>query len=190
MINIYYIENKLKSGIYIGQTVQDIKKRWTVHCNPNSQCIKLRNAIQYYGKENFEYNVFQAYDNQEEANQAEIYWIAKMREVFGKENVYNIDDGAYSGSTWIGKNHSEISKQKMRKPKAPRTEEHKKNQSLAQKGKKRPPRTEEHKKNLSNANKGQVSLNKGKKGLYTHTDEAKRKMSESKKGNQNAKKIK
>jgi group I intron endonuclease len=44
-------------------------------------------------------------------------------------------------------------------------------------------RTEEHKINLKKALKGKVNKNKGKKGLFKHTDESKRKIGDASKGN-------
>ena len=50
---IYLIVNVVNNKKYVGQTVQNIKDRFWSHCAKNSQCPKLRNAIQKYGKENF-----------------------------------------------------------------------------------------------------------------------------------------
>ena len=50
--------------------------------------------------------------------------------------------------------HSEETRQKLRKPKPPRSPEHCVNMSKAKLGKKRPPRTEEHCRNISIAKTG------------------------------------
>lgn len=41
---IYKITNLINNKIYIGQT-NNPNRRWKEHCNSNSGCIKLRNAI-------------------------------------------------------------------------------------------------------------------------------------------------
>jgi len=69
--------------------------------------------------------------------------------------------------------HSEETRQKLRKPKPPRSSEHCANMSLAKQGKKRAPRTEEHCRNISMAKTG------GKRPPVT--EETRRKLSEANK---------
>ena len=53
---IYKIENKVNGKLYIGQTINSIKKRFRKHLgqiNSQNQCSALYSAIRKYGKENF-----------------------------------------------------------------------------------------------------------------------------------------
>jgi len=60
------------------------------------------------------------------------------------------------------------------------SDEHRKKISIALTGKKF---SEEHRRALSSSHKGQPNTNKGKKGLFKHTEEAKRRIGEASKGN-------
>lgn len=51
--SVYLIRNLLDNKIYIGQTWLDIKERFAQHAKPNSGCVKLRNAILKYGRDSF-----------------------------------------------------------------------------------------------------------------------------------------
>ena len=87
--------------------------------------------------------------------------------------------------------HSEETKQKMRKPKPPRSPEHCLNMSKSKQGKKRAPRTEEHCRNISVAKTGtkrppvseetkkKLSLALTGKKFGSPSEETRRKMSES-----------
>jgi group I intron endonuclease len=152
MIHIYIYENLINAKIYIGQT-NNLKKRDSSHINKK---MAIDCAIKKYGRTNFSLNVITSSDSQEIADADEVYWIARARELLGRENVYNITDGG--DSCMRGRKHSEISKNKM---------------SLAGKGKKKPPRSEKHRINQSLAMKGKVSPNKGKKA----SEETKKKIS-------------
>ena len=50
---LYKIINNFDSKVYIGVT-KDPMRRWHSHVSPKSKCPKLRNAIQKYGRDNFE----------------------------------------------------------------------------------------------------------------------------------------
>jgi hypothetical protein len=73
--------------------------------------------------------------------------------------------------------HSEDTKQKMRKPKPPRTEEHCRNISNGKLGKKLSPKTEEHCRNISN---GKLGKKRSIVHYRPHTPETKAKISASK----------
>jgi hypothetical protein len=60
------------------------------------------------------------------------------------------------GEVWKGRKHSEESKQKMKKPKPPRSEEHSKNISIAKTGKKRPERSLKWRENIAASKKGKT----------------------------------
>lgn len=53
---IYAIINKTNGKVYVGQTVQDLKRRWRPGkmAKAYSSCIALKNALIKYGEENFE----------------------------------------------------------------------------------------------------------------------------------------
>jgi group I intron endonuclease len=87
--------------MYIGQTTMPIQKRWYVHSRGGSHCLILKNAINKYGVDNFTINVFEIYGTQEEADQAEIYWIEQLKP------QYNIKQGGSRGK------HSEETKKKI-----------------------------------------------------------------------------
>lgn len=73
---IYKIENKINHKIYIGQSI-DPKRRWQEHCRKKENCKSLiRDAIQKYGAENFEFEVLGWY---EDYNDKEKQFIAEYR---------------------------------------------------------------------------------------------------------------
>ena len=165
--------------------------------------ILITKAIKKYGKENFKKDIIEVVLSQFETNVLEKYYIAKERAI-GKAE-YNIADGGEGCGGWNkGKHHSEKTKRKIGennigKHGMPKSEEAKKKMAEAHKGK---PLSEEHKKKLkgrtpwnkgkkmseeykeklSESHKRQPAWNKGKKGLFHHTEEEKRKQSEAQKG--------
>jgi len=89
---IYIITNTINNKLYIGQTVQVLKKRIQSHfrTQKGKNPTMLKNAIDKYGKENFKWEVLcecpvQDLDTQEK------YWI-KYFNSFGK-NGYNMNEG-------------------------------------------------------------------------------------------------
>lgn len=95
MYKIYKITNLLNNKVYIGQTKNSLSKRFSEHCSEKSCCIKLRNAIQKYGKNNFIINVIDNANTKDEADIKERYWISKLdarNDNFG----YNILDGGHN----------------------------------------------------------------------------------------------
>lgn len=72
---IYRIVNKINGKCYIGQTIQSLAQRWREHCCHTSPCKALHNAIAKYGKENFVIFEIARYDNLQDLNNAEIYFI-------------------------------------------------------------------------------------------------------------------
>lgn len=53
---LYKITNKINQKVYIGMTCRP-KTRFKEHCTPYSTCTKLKNSIQKYGRNNFEYEI-------------------------------------------------------------------------------------------------------------------------------------
>ena len=93
---IYKITNLINGKCYVGQTIGDIKDRMYHHKSPNSRCNAISGAIQKYGWENFSYEVIDTATNQEELDEKETYWIAKLntRPPFG----YNLRSGGHGGN--------------------------------------------------------------------------------------------
>lgn len=188
---IYKITNIITQKIYIGQTVVDIKKRWTDHCSKGSNCRFISRAIQKYGKENFTIEEIDHAGTFEELNEKEVYWIKELNCL--TPNGYNLKFGGENGSlseetkqkignSNFGKKRTEVSKQLMREK---------------QLGKKH---SEEHCRKISEGNKGICRPNKLKgiprkkediqkmvetriqRNNYNHSDVSKEKMSISHKG--------
>lgn len=107
---IYKITNRINGKVYIGQTIQSLKKRWSKHCNDKKACCRLlHNAIQKYGKENFEITVIDHAHSREELDNKEIFWI-DFYDSMNPEKGYNLLGGG-------NKNHivSEETKRKLSK---------------------------------------------------------------------------
>jgi group I intron endonuclease len=90
---VYKITNLINGKVYIGQTIQSLKKRWRDHCHPNSDCSKLARAIQKYGKENFTIEEIENCSDMDSLNKAEEYWIKEHNSI---ENGYNILKKSFS----------------------------------------------------------------------------------------------
>jgi group I intron endonuclease len=94
---IYKITNKINDKTYIGQTIKDIKKRWSVHCSSNS-CTALKSAIQKYGPENFTIEEIDGANSLSELNYKEWLLIHKFNSL--APNGYNIREGGGSRGKW------------------------------------------------------------------------------------------
>jgi group I intron endonuclease len=130
---VYKIKNKVNGKSYIGYTSRkDVESRLNEHFSP-SVYTKIDKpfyrAVEKYGRNNFEVEIlFEGDENT--ALQKEIEYIKLMGD-------YNLHPGGnippnQKNKTW---NLSEETKNKMRKPKAPRTVEHSKKLSESLKGK-------------------------------------------------------
>jgi group I intron endonuclease len=104
---IYKHQCKLNGQIYIGQTCQNISRRWR-NGEGYKQNIYFYSAIQKYGWENFTHEILETNLNREEANEKEKYWI-KYYKSNQKGYGYNLTDG---GENII---YSQLSKDKMSK---------------------------------------------------------------------------
>lgn len=74
---IYKITCKVNNKVYIGQTCEDINKRFRRHMGYQSleHDTKFYRAVRKYGKENFYIEQIDSADTQEELDDKEIYWI-------------------------------------------------------------------------------------------------------------------
>lgn len=75
---IYIITNRLTLKSYVGKSVGKVKKRWQYHCTVESRCTKLRNSIQKYGKESFDFSILEVCVDRLELAQREQYWIKNL----------------------------------------------------------------------------------------------------------------
>ena len=90
---IYKITNKINGKIYIGQTSLSIKDRWSRHCNNDSHCTYLKNAIKKYNKENFIIEEIYIAKNRDELNKLEKSIIKEYNSLY--PNGYNLTTGGY-----------------------------------------------------------------------------------------------
>jgi len=204
MISIYIYENLINGKVYIGQTI-DLKRRDYLHTYDGKNSMYIDRAIKKYGRDNFSLNIITSSDSQEIADEDEKYWIARARELLGKENVYNITDGGEH--IMSGRKHTQEAKEKISKANKGRkhSEESKINMSLAQQNMSEETKekislsligntrcigrvpwnkdksdcfSEETRKQMSESHKGQVSPRKGK----NNSEEHKNKISKARKG--------
>lgn len=149
---VYKITNNKNGKIYIGQTTGSIKSRWSKHCSPLSHCVKLKNAIQKYGKDSFSIEIIKECSSKDELNKLEKSLICKYNSI---ENGYNLTTG---GDAF---NHNEETKRKIRNFRIGYkfSKEAKENMSKSASGRSM---GEEQKKKISRSLKGSEPVNKGK----------------------------
>jgi len=179
---IYEIANSINDRKYVGKTKNNRDSYY-------GSGILIIAAIKKYGRENFKKEIIEYCKSIDELNEKEIYWIKELNTLV--PNGYNIGTGGEGGDTFT--NH-------------PNKEEYRKNKSIASKklwknkdyrehlirtkiGTKR---TEESKKRISEANKNKPKSASHRKALSKawekrkiekpHTEETRRKRSESMKG--------
>jgi group I intron endonuclease len=92
---IYKITNKINGKLYIGQTVQKIRDRWSDHARPyrgkHKALSAVSMAIQKYGKENFIVEQIDSAGTLETLNLLEIHYIKKFNSL--SPNGYNFEEG-------------------------------------------------------------------------------------------------
>lgn len=93
MYKVYCITNLVNNVKYIGFTSQTIKIRFEQHTN-RKNCIKLRNALNKYGKENFIIELIKNFEDRDEALDYENKIIKELNTLhpFG----YNLTEGGRS----------------------------------------------------------------------------------------------
>lgn len=94
---IYKIENKINKHIYIGQSI-NILKRWTEHTKDSKKYpnLTLYKAFNKYGIKNFLFSIIEECPK-EKLDEREIYWI-KYYDSY--KNGYNMTPGGkYSSET-------------------------------------------------------------------------------------------
>lgn len=112
---IYRIRNRLTQKCYIGETcVADPEKRWKNHLNAikrNSGCPALRDAIQKYGVDAFEFKVLIICFDEDRFHYEKEYIQRYNTQV---PNGYNILPGGTCGGGFKGKKHSDETKSRLR----------------------------------------------------------------------------
>ncbi len=129
---IYKATNIINEKCYIGQTVKTLNARISGHKNSAQKirdCSYFHNAIKKYGIENFKWEIIDVCNDRKELNEKESFYIKKYNTIH--PNGYNLTWGGESGipSAETRKKLS-LSRIGMKF-----TEEHKRNLSLAKKGK-------------------------------------------------------
>lgn len=153
-MNIYRIENKENGKIYIGQTKQAVLKRVYMHSKRESH---IGNALRKYGLHGFDISVIDTADTKEALDEKEKHWIRHYdcrspkgynftdggdglnnptEETRQKMSATKRANPCYPSAesrkkmsiASKGKPKSEVTKQKMRKPKS---EEHRQNIKIA-----------------------------------------------------------
>jgi group I intron endonuclease len=93
---IYKISNNFDEKEYIGQTWGELDQRFHVHCSPTSKCLKLRNSIQFHGKEGFKIELlWEGECTQEELDEYEKDFI-KLLDTMSPVG-YNLREGGLGG---------------------------------------------------------------------------------------------
>jgi group I intron endonuclease len=101
---IYKITNILNNKIYVGQTKNDLEKRWKSHLKTNSNCRYLNSAFKKNGVNNFKFELI-CISFDENLNEIEKYYIKKLNCLV--PNGYNLKEGGNSS------NHNEETKKKI-----------------------------------------------------------------------------
>lgn len=184
---IYKITNKVDGKLYVGQTVQKLKKRWSDHCSANRKRdgqSYLYNAIQKHGKDSFLVEQIDSASTLEGLNALEEFYIKKFDTMSPKG--YNLLPGgsnrrqhedtkrklseALKGrpipNRWTKGNctsPSEATRGKIAEKLKGRAIEHRYT------GGNKAPRTEEQKAHLSRLNKGKSNSALNKKVLVVET---------------------
>ena len=113
---IYYIKNLVNDKMYVGQT-GDFTNRWAHHRNDlkngKHHNVKLQNAWNKYGEDNFEFGVLEECEP-DKLNERETYWIEHYDSL---KNGYNLSEG---GDGIRGYKHTEEEIQKMIQIQKPR----------------------------------------------------------------------
>lgn len=87
-MRIYKVTNQLNGKVYIGQTRQSLRRRWSGHC---IQGRLLTQAIKKYGSAQFTIQSLAFFDSKEDCNRAEIWFISYFSSLapYG----YNLETG-------------------------------------------------------------------------------------------------
>lgn len=106
-VAIYMLKNTVTGKVYIGQSVNPVR-RMNRHFWKNNGCVKLRNAIQKYGKDAFVREIIYWCKNKPDANEVEQLLIELCD---SRVNGYNITPGGFGTGAgeenpFYGKTHT------------------------------------------------------------------------------------
>jgi group I intron endonuclease len=95
---IYMITHIASNKSYIGWTSRDVSIRWKEHkqysFNFQHNTCYLHNALRKYGIDAFNWEIIQFLDSEDEAKQAEIFWISELNTNVNRGGFgYNETDG-------------------------------------------------------------------------------------------------
>jgi group I intron endonuclease len=113
-VAIYKIVNALDGRMYIGQSVNPAY-RAKRHFWKNNGCVKLRRAIEKYGRDNFSFSVLCWCEDKADANEVEELLISLGDT---RANGYNITPGGFGtgagkDNPFFGKSHTDELKARM-----------------------------------------------------------------------------
>ena len=97
---LYSITNLINQKQYIGIT-NNYKKRWSNHCCGTDSSMPISQAIQKYGKENFDFKILESNIALEEIEDKEIKAIQCFNTLV--PNGYNVAKGGYYNQLFIPK---------------------------------------------------------------------------------------
>ena len=78
---IYKVTNTINNKVYIGQTIQDVNKRWYDHVSQAKSCKKpgyFQRAILKYGRNAFSVTILEKDIPKEKLDEQEVYYIKKF----------------------------------------------------------------------------------------------------------------
>ena len=97
---IYVIKNDINDKVYVGQTIQTLKKRFNGHCcyskSDRSDRMYIKRAIHKYGKEHFSIELIEECPT-ELLNERESFWINKFDSY---NNGYNLTLGGSESNSF------------------------------------------------------------------------------------------
>jgi hypothetical protein len=106
---IYITHNKINDKKYLGMCRYDQKKNTDTYLGSGKQ---LKESIKKYGKDNFYKEIVCECYSPEELSSKEIEYIQKY-DCVNSRDWYNIASGGYTTRGFLGKKHSNHTKQKM-----------------------------------------------------------------------------
>lgn len=113
---IYKITNKINGKVYIGQTIQNLPRRWAEHIYKSGKINKpLYNSIKKYGKESFIIKEIDGANSLSELNYKE-WLLIHQHNSLDRKSGYNLKEGgnnktySIASKSKMSKTHTEIHK--------------------------------------------------------------------------------
>lgn len=180
-MQVYKITNLLTGMSYISQTKHSLRRRFNQHAEKSSKCTYLSNSIKKYGKSNFIITPVLRCDNLDELNRREKMCIRLYQTL--NPHGYNLTEGGHNG-THCAEVRDKLRKSRLGTKSKPETIlkliHNSSGGNNPMFGKKHSIETKEK---ITRALTGKSTTKKGKKIGAIHTEESKRKLSDSAKGN-------